>query len=81
AKVGFTHAQAESQGYRVVTTYLQLDRVPKAHVMGELSGGVMLTVEQGSGRILGVQMLCPRAADIIHETTFAVRFGLIVVWI
>lgn len=47
--------------------------------MGELLGGVLLTAEQGSGKILGVQMLCPRAADIIHEATLAVLFGLIVV--
>ncbi|KAB2892005.1 MAG: NAD(P)/FAD-dependent oxidoreductase [Desulfobulbaceae bacterium] len=76
ATVGLTHAQAEAQGYGAVTTYLQLDRIPKAHVMGEMLGGILLTAERGSGRILGVQMLCPRAADIIHEATLAVRFGL-----
>lgn len=79
ATVGLTRQQAEQQGYQVVTTYLGLDRVPKAHVMGELQGGVLLTAEQGSGQVLGVQMLCPRAADIIHEATLAVRFGLTVV--
>ncbi|RPJ07340.1 MAG: mercury(II) reductase, partial [Deltaproteobacteria bacterium] len=79
ATVGLTEAQAEAEGYRVLTTYLQLDRVPKAHVMGEMLGGVLLTAEQGSGRVLGVQMLCPRAADIIQEATLAVRFGLTVV--
>ena len=78
ATVGLTRGQAEAQGYRVVNTYLQLDRVPKAHVMGEMLGGVLLTAEQGSGKVLGVQMLCPRAADIIHEATLAVRFGLTV---
>jgi mercuric reductase len=78
ATVGFTKEQAEAQGYRVITTYLQLDRVPKAHVMGEMLGGVLLTAEQGSGKVLGVQMLCPRAADIIQEATLAVRFGLTV---
>ena len=71
--------QAEQQGYQVVTTYLGMERVPKAHVMGELLGGVLLTAEKGSGKVLGVQMLCPRAADIIHEATLAVRFGLSVV--
>lgn len=76
ATVGLTRKQAEAQGYEVVTTYLQLDRVPKAHVMGEMLGGVLLAAEKGSGRVLGVQMLCPRAADIIHEATLAVRFGL-----
>jgi mercuric reductase len=78
ATVGLTQKQAEEQGYRVVTTYLQLNRIPKAHVMGELLGGILLTAEQGSGKVLGVQMLCPRAADIIQEATLAVRFGLTV---
>lgn len=79
ATVGLNRAQAEQQGYQVVTTYLNLDRVPKAHVMGEELGGFLLNAEQGSGKVLGVQMLCPRAADIIHEATLAVRFGLTVV--
>jgi mercuric reductase len=79
ATVGLNREQAEAQGYQVVTTYLGLDRVPKAHVMGETLGGVLLNAEQGTGRVLGVQMLCPRAADIIHEATLAVRFGLSVV--
>jgi mercuric reductase len=79
ATVGLTHDQAEAYGYRVVTTYLHLDRIPKAHVMGEMLGGMLLTAERGSGKILGVQMLCPRAADIIQEATLAVRFGINVV--
>lgn len=79
ATVGLNRAQAEEQGYQVVTTYLNLDRVPKAHVMGEELGGFLLNAEKGSGKVLGVQMLCPRAADIIHEATLAVRFGLTVV--
>jgi len=78
ATVGLTRQQAEQQGFAVVTNYLHLDRVPKAHVMGEIHGGVLLTAEKGSGKVLGVQMLCPRAADIIHEATLAVRFGLTV---
>jgi len=78
ATVGLTHDQAEAHGYRAVTTYLQLDRIPKAHVMGEMLGGVLLTAERGSGKVLGVQLLCPRAADIIQEATLAVRFGLTV---
>ncbi|WP_303721343.1 NAD(P)/FAD-dependent oxidoreductase [Malonomonas rubra] len=79
ATVGLNREQAETQGYQVVTTYLGLDRVPKAHVMGEKLGGFLLNAELGSGKVLGVQMLCPRAADIIHEAALAVRFGLTVV--
>jgi len=79
ATVGLTQQQAQAQGLETVTTYLGLERVPKAHVMGDLMGGVLLTAETGSGKVVGVQMLCPRAADIIHEATLAVRFGLTVV--
>lgn len=79
ATVGLTKQQAEAIGIKAVTTYQKLTRVPKAHVMGEMLGGVILTAEKGSGKVLGVQMLCPRAADIIHEATLAVRFGLTVV--
>lgn len=79
ATVGLTKQQAEAQGHKAVTTYQKLTRVPKAHVMGEMIGGVILTAERGTGKVLGVQMLCPRAADIIHEATLAVRFGLTVV--
>jgi mercuric reductase len=37
---------------------------------------VLLTAEKGSGRILGCQLLAPRAADVIHEAVLAVRCGL-----
>jgi mercuric reductase len=46
--------------------------------MGRLEGGVLLCCERPSGRVLGCQILAPRAADIIHEVTLAVRFGLTV---
>ena len=79
AIVGLNREQAEKEGYQVVTTYLGIDWVPKAHVMGEQLGGFLLNAEQGTGKVLGVQMLCPRAADIIHEAALAIRFGLSVV--
>ena len=76
ANVGLSTAAAEAEGKEVVETFFDLDRVPKAHVMGGRRGGIVLTAERGSGRILGVQMLMPRAADIIHEAAMAVKFGL-----
>lgn len=78
ASIGLTSAMAEQQGIDAVETFLDLKRVPKAHVMGDREGGVILCAEKGTGKVLGVQMLAPRAADIIHEATLAVRFGLTV---
>jgi len=76
ATVGLTPDQARAKGLQVEEAYLDLERVPKAHVMGRCEGGVLLCAERPSGRILGCQILAPRAADIIHEVTLAVRFGL-----
>lgn len=78
ATVGLTASQAEQRGIETVETFLDLKRVPKAHVMGDRQGGIILCAEKGTGKVLGVQMLAPRAADIIHEATLAVRFGLTV---
>lgn len=79
ATVGMNRLTAEANGMKAIENYIDLDRVPKAHVMGDRKGGFLLCAEKGSGRLLGVQMLAPRAADIIHEATLAIRFGLSVV--
>jgi mercuric reductase len=78
ATIGLTCDAAQALGLKTVETYIDLKQIPKAHVMGGRKGGILLCAEQGSGRILGVQMLAPRAADIIHEATLAVRFNLTV---
>jgi len=78
ATVGLSLAQARQEGKEAVEIFYDLERVAKAHVMGNRSGGILLVAERGSGRILGVQILAPRAADIIHEAALAVRFGLTV---
>lgn len=78
ATVGLTTDQARQQELEVEEAYIDLERVPKSHVMGRVEGGVLLCCERPSGRVLGCQILAPRAADIIHEVTLAVRFGLTV---
>ncbi|MCF6179622.1 MAG: NAD(P)/FAD-dependent oxidoreductase, partial [Geopsychrobacter sp.] len=79
ATVGMDRLTAKANGIEAIENYMDLDRVPKAHVMGDRRGGVLLCAEKGTGRLLGVQMLTPRAADIIHEATLAIRFNLSVV--
>ena len=78
ATVGLTTDQARQKGLDVEEAYIDLARVPKAHVMGRFEGGFLLVAKRPSGRVLGCQILAPRAADIIHEVTLAVRFGLTV---
>ena len=47
--------------------------------MGDLARGlVKMVAEAGTGRILGVHLFMPQAAEIIHEAALAVRLGLTV---
>ena len=50
----------------------------KAQVLGGRRGGILLTAQQGTGRVLGVQLLAPQVAEVIQTAALAVRFGLTV---
>ncbi len=76
AAVGLSADEARGRGMRVKADCLDLSHVPKAAATYETRGLVKMVVKEGSEKILGVQMVAPRAADLIHEATLAVRFGL-----
>ncbi len=78
AAVGTSPAQARAVNPNIAETFLPLGKVAKAHVLGRQSGGILLAAERDSGRLVGVEILAPGAADIIHETVLAIRFGLTV---
>lgn len=73
AMVGQSAAQAEAAGHAVAEAYLDLAAVAKAHVVGAPVGGLLLWADRRDGRVLGGQLLAPRAADLIHEVALAVR--------
>jgi mercuric reductase len=73
AMVGENAAQATASGLDVVEAWLDLGAVAKAHVVGAPMGGLLLWADRADGRILGGQILAPRAADLIHEVALAVR--------
>lgn len=76
ASVGDSPEQTRIQGKEVVESFVDLSRVAKSQVMGGRRGAILLIAEKDSGRILGCQILAPRAADVIHEAALAVRCGL-----
>jgi mercuric reductase len=69
---------AQSAERPAVETFFDLRQVAKAHILGDRRGGIVLRAEKESGKLLGVQLLAPHAAEIIHEGVLAVRFGLTV---
>ncbi|MBI2583518.1 MAG: mercury(II) reductase [Candidatus Aenigmarchaeota archaeon] len=76
ASVGLTDAQAISKGIRCSCRTLPLSFVPKAHIIGDTRGLVKIVTDNQTKRIVGVHILAPHAADIIHEGTLAVKFKL-----
>jgi mercuric reductase len=53
-----------------------LDLVPKAQIIGDTRGLVKLVADVKTKRIVGVHILAPHAADLIHEGVLAVKFKL-----
>ena len=76
ASVGLTEAQAEERGIRCSCTVLPLALVPKASIIGETRGVLKLVINKETKQILGLHMVAPHAADIIHEGVLAVKFKL-----
>jgi len=76
ARVGPTEAQAHERGINCSCVTLPLELVPKAHVIGDTRGLVKLVVDAKTKRILGVHIVAPHAADLVHEGVLAVKFNL-----
>jgi mercuric reductase len=78
ASVGLTEEQAKEKGYKVKTSVLPLDAVPRAIVNRETTGVFKLIAEEESLKILGVHVVSENAGDVIYAATLAVKFGLTV---
>src|SRR5439155_26441693 len=67
ASVGLTEDQANGKGMKCACGILPLDLVPKAHVIGDTRGVVKLVADHKTKQILGVHIVAPHSADLIHE--------------
>ena len=55
-----------------------MDAVPKADAIKETRGVFKMVIHPESSQVLGMHIVSPHAADLIHEATLAVKFGLTV---
>ncbi len=76
AMVGLTEEQVLKNGIRCACSPLELKLVPKTRIIGDTRGLVKIVIDNKTKKILGVHMLAPHAADLIHEGVLAVKFGL-----
>jgi mercuric reductase len=73
ARVGLTEAETSENGIKCACGVLPLELVPKAHVIGDTRGLVKLVINNQTKQIVGVHILAPHAADLIHEGVLAVK--------
>lgn len=76
ASVGLSASEARAQGMKVEADCLDLRHVPKAAAIYQAKGLVKMVIEQKTERVVGVQLVANRGADIIHEAALAVKHRL-----
>ena len=78
ATVGLTEEQAIERYGACSCRTVEVARIPKAKAVKETRGLIKMVVHPETSVILGVHIVAPMAADLIHEATLAVKFGLTV---
>jgi mercuric reductase len=78
ATVGLTEEEEMRRFGACACRTVPVARIPKARAINEERGLIKMVVHPETGRILGVHMVAPEAADLIHEAVLAVKFGLTV---
>ena len=76
ASVGMTESEAKAAGLTVKTGKCLTGANGKCLIEGAPSGYVKLVADGESGRLLGAQLVCPRATDLIGELALAVQKGI-----
>ncbi len=76
AMVGMTEEQVIKNKIRCACSPVEFKFVAKAAITGDTRGLAKIVIDGKTKRILGVHILAPHAADLIHEGVLAVKFGL-----
>lgn len=76
AMVGMTEEQVIKNKIKCSCSPLEFKFVAKAAIIGDTRGLAKIVIDNKTKRILGVHILAPHAAELIHEGVLAVKFGL-----
>jgi mercuric reductase len=72
ATVGYSEAEAHHDGIETDSRLLTLDNVPRALANFDTRGFIKLVIEEGSGRLIGVQAVAPEAGELIQTAVLAI---------
>ncbi|MCB7320319.1 dihydrolipoyl dehydrogenase [Lacrimispora sp. 210928-DFI.3.58] len=76
ATVGITEEGAKQVGLKVRCGHFSMRENGKSIISGTENGFIRLVFEAYSNTIVGAQMMCPRATDMIGEIAMAIANGL-----
>lgn len=76
AGVGLTDEQAIERGIECSCNTIPMELVPKARAVKDTRGAIKMVIDNKTKRIIGVHILSPIAADLIHEATFILKANM-----
>lgn len=76
ARVGYTEKEYSAKTQACACRTLSMSLVPKAHIINDKRGVIKMVIDPKTLKIVGVHVVSPMAAEMIHEATLAVKFGL-----
>ncbi len=76
ASVGLTDAEYVRRGGACDCRVIKMDRIPKALTVGDTRGVLKMVLDAKSRKLVGVHIVSPLAADMIHAAAYAIRGGL-----
>lgn len=78
ATIGLTEEEEMRRFGACACRTVEVSRIPKAKAIKEDRGLIKMVIHPENSKIIGVHMVAPDAADLIHEAVLAVKFGLTV---
>lgn len=76
ASVGLTEEEEMRRFNACSCRVVRIEQVPKAKAIKETRGMIKMVIHPQDATILGVHIVAPMAADLIHEATLAVKYKL-----
>jgi len=73
ATVGLTESEAKEKGLDVKSFKFPIQVLGKAQAVAEPSGFIKLVGDAKTGQLLGAQVMCSRAGDVIHELALGMQ--------
>ncbi|GBD11327.1 Mercuric reductase [bacterium HR23] len=78
ASVGLTEEEVMRRFHACACRTVRLETLPKALAIKETRGLFKMVIHPRNSKVLGVHIVAPHAADLVHAATFAVKYGLTV---